>query len=197
MRRFLVIIVCLVVLLSLNMGNSMAQHISPVSRLNQSGDIAGTVVCSYGSDVNDVLVFIPGHSFMVRTDVHGSFRIYNVPEGRYELVIEGMADQTFVVVLDIEVDKKRVTDLGTVDLCSDSCYEIGDCPEGYYCATAIGDCTGEGTCREIPLGCPDVWEPVCGCDDRMYGNACEAAAMGVNIAYEGACMTPARPFPAD
>ena len=37
------------------------------------------------------------------------------------------------------------------------------------------------------MTCPDVVEPVCGCDDETYDNACLAAAEGVNVAFEGEC----------
>ncbi len=70
------------------------------------------------------------------------------------------------------------------------CSDSGDCPANHYCARANGNCNGEGTCREIPAACPDVWNPVCGCDGVTYGNACEAAALGVNVLYGGICEEP-------
>jgi len=45
-----------------------------------------------------------------------------------------------------------------------------------------------GTCAEIPEVCTDIFDPVCGCDDQTYGNACEAHAAGVSVASEGECQ---------
>ena len=65
------------------------------------------------------------------------------------------------------------------------------CPEGQFCSYAVGDFCGAadamGTCEVRPEACPAVVQPVCGCNDRTYGNACEAALEGVSVALEGAC----------
>ena len=45
--------------------------------------------------------------------------------------------------------------------------------------------TGEETPEKI--ACPMVWAPVCGKDERTYGNACLAKVAGVEIAYKGKC----------
>lgn len=69
------------------------------------------------------------------------------------------------------------------------CSENSECVSlEEYCEKPLGDCEGEGECRPRPIGCPDVWDPVCDCDEITYGNDCEAAALGVSIAYYGECL---------
>ena len=65
------------------------------------------------------------------------------------------------------------------------------CPDGQFCAYAPADICGAadamGTCAPRPEVCTAQYAPVCGCDDRTYGNACEAAANGVSVISEGEC----------
>jgi hypothetical protein len=63
------------------------------------------------------------------------------------------------------------------------------CDDGEYCNLGVGHCCCDhlGVCEPIPQACPDVWDPVCGCDGVTYGNACEAAAAGVSIDHVGSC----------
>jgi hypothetical protein len=35
--------------------------------------------------------------------------------------------------------------------------------------------------------CPAVFAPVCGCNNKTYGNSCEAEAFGITNYTQGAC----------
>ena len=70
----------------------------------------------------------------------------------------------------------------------------GSCADGEFCNFPLdaicGAADGTGVCEAIPEICTREFNPVCGCDDRTYGNACEAHAAGVSVASEGECAAP-------
>ncbi len=67
-----------------------------------------------------------------------------------------------------------------------------DCAgENEYCHRDIKDVCGAadapGVCRETPKMCTMDYNPVCGCDGKIYPNECAANSKGVSAAYEGEC----------
>ncbi len=65
------------------------------------------------------------------------------------------------------------------------------CKPGYFCdyppEMICGATDGTGSCTPVPEACDKIYQPVCGCDGKPYGNACEANANGISVASKGAC----------
>ena len=65
------------------------------------------------------------------------------------------------------------------------------CGEGQYCDFALdaqcGAADQMGVCRARAEMCPANHDPVCGCDDVTYSNACAASQAGVSVGRTGEC----------
>ncbi|MBX3158390.1 MAG: hypothetical protein KF773_20640 [Deltaproteobacteria bacterium] len=51
-----------------------------------------------------------------------------------------------------------------------------------------------GRCAKRPTTCDNNLEPVCGCDGKIHGNACDANASGTDVSAAGGCEVPAGRF---
>lgn len=63
-----------------------------------------------------------------------------------------------------------------------------------YTEDKCGAADGSGICTPRPDACDAVLDPVCGCDGRVYDNACEAAAAGIDLQSLGGCPAPPGEF---
>ncbi len=131
-------------------------------------------------------VYIPGMSFVAKVKPEGNtFTLLNVPKGTYSIVfgLPNIFRNNPKIIEGVMVRKRQVTDLGTIDICEDHCYDNSNCESSEFCKLD----GGSGRCETRPDVCPEIHAPVCGTDNKTYGNTCEANAAGVNIIHEGEC----------
>jgi hypothetical protein len=81
---------------------------------------------------------------------------------------------------------------GDDDTAGTSCggFAGATCNGGQFCDHADDRCAaadGAGICEERPTVCAPVLAPVCGCDGKRYGNACDAHAAGTDVSQATDC----------
>ncbi|MBI1867065.1 MAG: Kazal domain-containing protein [Methylocystis sp.] len=64
------------------------------------------------------------------------------------------------------------------------------CDGKLWCDPDPGQCGGAdiaGKCVNVPEVCTEIYKPVCGCDNKTYGNDCERQRAKVAKKSEGKC----------
>jgi hypothetical protein len=71
------------------------------------------------------------------------------------------------------------------------------CGKHEFCEKPTGSCffpDGEGTCVKVPVVCPfakkgaAIVAPVCGCNNKTYGNDCLREHAKVSKSHDGKCF---------
>jgi hypothetical protein len=82
---------------------------------------------------------------------------------------------------------------GAAPLAAGACMTNEQCGQGEFCSKLFNSCGESGKCETRPLDCVEhghvIDKPVCGCDDKTYGNFCLAAVAGINVKSEGKCAS--------
>ncbi len=68
-----------------------------------------------------------------------------------------------------------------------------EAPEGYEGAetpkpvTDLGEDCYEPVNKDASSPCPDLYDPICGCDNKNYSNPCQAKKAGIKKWTKGTC----------
>jgi hypothetical protein len=126
-------------------------------------------------------------SITTETDDLGQFKFDNLLANRYSLTIEADSFESKREDIDLKPGiNEKDFELMPLKQCKDN----SECHTDAFCKKMTGACENEaGICMSRPKECIMIYSPVCGCNERTYGNECIASSFGVNILYESECRS--------
>jgi len=134
-------------------------------------------------EINDTTI----QSLTTETDDSGRFIFENLPIIRYTLKIEAQGFEPYKMEIDLMPgEHNEIIELMPVMGCKTN----SECGSDAFCKKPVGACDKEeGVCSQRPDACIMLYAPVCGCNNRTYGNGCIADSFGINILHEGECQS--------
>jgi len=70
----------------------------------------------------------------------------------------------------------------------DKCNTDTDCTgENEFCRFTQGICQGPGQCYKNDIFCPEIFAPVCACNNKTFANWCYALVAGLSVLHNGEC----------
>jgi hypothetical protein len=92
----------------------------PAHPSSNTGDIIGSVDICDLLGIDQVIVYIPGRSFVVRPALDGNFEMNFVPPGTYDIFMQAYDGEVVSTLSGVVVSDKQQTDLGVISVCIDA-----------------------------------------------------------------------------
>ena len=123
---------------------------APDFKMKKLGMIIGVSNMAGQTDTNQIRVtlYLAGTERITKPAVGGSFSFANVPEGRYQLIIDPTLDQFNVKIIDVSISSGQTLDVGIVKLSSAAA--VSQPPSNLSYLTPVYYATGSPITDNVP-----------------------------------------------